>query len=227
MQNINLFDRRLLPPPPDWLGIGLGVAAVVALVASLSHLSVEKVRLARALAAAVPTATETAAPVDDQALRSLGERVARRTALRDALQRAGGGADSLGRVVESVAQALPPEAWLTEVVVGSDRSLRVGGGALDVAALAPFAQRLQQVDALRGLALNIVSVEKVRLEAEAAGTPMASAGDAAPKAAEGAEATEAARPEAAPAAATDAPRPARMVHRFTIAAGVAATEAAP
>lgn len=157
MQTINLLDRRLLPPPPDWLTLGLLALTALAGLATLGHGLSERRALAALLAQAAPAEAEADTP--DPELQALADRVARAQALHQGMQLAGVGVEQAGRTLQGVAAALAGDMWLEEVELHHDRTLRVRGRSVQAASLAGFAERLQQQGPLRALPVRQLSLE--------------------------------------------------------------------
>lgn len=170
MQSFNLFDRSLLPPPPDWLMLGTLTLAAAGLVGLAAHGVYEKQALAALMAAPGEPADAAAQDGGDAELRELTERVARRNALRQSYRQSGGSLEQAGALLERITAALPDDMWLAEVELGADRSLRVAGLALQAPSLHGFTARLQQAAGVRGVPLTQFSVE--RIEPESATDPM-------------------------------------------------------
>lgn len=166
MQSFNLLDRRLLPPPPDWLTLGALALAAAGVLATAAHAGVEQLRLNTLLAEPANAEGDTA-PGAEPELRSLAQRVASLTALRHSMQSAGTGIEGAGVVLSGVASALAEDMWLDELELRADQSLRITGRTLQAASLAPFSARLQQQAALRALPVQGVSIEAVQAEANA------------------------------------------------------------
>jgi Tfp pilus assembly protein PilN len=169
MQDINLVEARLLPPLRVVSGLRLATMAVAGALLVLGHWGFERFALARAMAAANATeAPDTSASNagGNDGLGELRERVAQREALRDLLA-----ADHLPQhpavLLRAVVEALPGSVWLTEIDIARERALRISGGALDVAALDPFTERLAQVALLRGVPISTLRLEPSQAEGEA------------------------------------------------------------
>lgn len=164
MQQINLLDRRLLPPPPDWLTRGVLSLAALGLLAMLAHLAVERTRLARVLS--VPAEADLAETPASVEINTLSARVAGLMALRQSVLGAGTGIDRAGRTLTGVAAALDKDMWLDEVELRADRSLRVTGRTLQAGGLPAFTARLQQQDSLRALPVTGMVVEVAPAETQ-------------------------------------------------------------
>lgn len=178
MQQINLIEARLLPPPRMVSGARLAGLTIAGALAVLGHWSYERIALARALAAvpgadaaaqaAAPDTTEGVAAETSDELAVRREQVAQREALRNLLA-----AEPLpehpAALLQAVVAALPPTLWLTELELARERSLRIAGGALDAAALDQFAARLGRVDSLRGMPVATVRLEPIAPGAAAEG----------------------------------------------------------
>jgi hypothetical protein len=169
MQNINLVETRLLPPVQAVSGVRIASLSLVGALGVCGHWGVERAALARAMAAANGAESAEAAPAVDveTGLTELRERVAQREALRDLLA-----TDQLPRdpaaLLRAVFDALPPTLWLTEVELARERTLRISGGTLDVAALNPFAERLAAIAALRGVPIQTLRLEPAEANGDAA-----------------------------------------------------------
>lgn len=157
---LNLIDPGLLPVPtrpPVSVLLGVLVLAVGGLGV---HYSWERTQFERTLA--LPGVTESGLEGEEHADPAHAQRlhrVVRDEALADALS----GIidlprDSAARL-RALTQALPDSLWLTEVELGGRSGLRIAGGTLDSAALAPYVARLGQIDGLQGLPLQVVSME--------------------------------------------------------------------
>jgi Tfp pilus assembly protein PilN len=177
---LNLIDAKLLPSPAQpSLAMLLGVLGL-AIAGAAGHLSWERMQFARTLA--LPGAAEAAAEhlePSDPAFEQRLAQVQRDEALRDAL--AGFSdlpLDSAARL-RALAGVLPDSLWLTEVEFSGRTGLRIAGGALDTAALPGYVARLGQIDGLRGLRLQFVSVEPHSAEAVDADATQADASAAA------------------------------------------------
>jgi hypothetical protein len=167
MQQINLLDAGLLKAPPWLTGTRLLLCAGLLGGAVAAHALIETSRMARVLAAAaLPVGAESSAnaehdPSDKGAaaeLAALEQQVLRSQALRGLLGHpADAGSDSAG-VLAAVIGALPASAWLTEIEIGTQRKVRIGGRALDAGTLPGFAARLEGSAALRGVAIETVEV---------------------------------------------------------------------
>ena len=170
MQQFNLFDRSLLPPPPDWLMRGALALVGIGLLAAALHGAYERRALAQLMAA--PGSESEATPeAEDAELRELTDRVARRSALRQSYRRSGGGLEHVGDTLAGIAAALPEDMWLKEVELGAERSLRVSGQVLQAASLQVFAARLQQAPGVKGVPLHSLAVERVEPESDNDPTP--------------------------------------------------------
>ena len=173
MQHINLIDPSLLPPQHVVSGSRLLSVALVGALLVFAHWSIERLALARALATAPTESTDGATPTNkaNEDLAQLREQLAQREALRDLLA-----SDHLPQqpaaLLGAVVDALPPTLWLTDVELARDRALRIGGGALDTAALDRFAAALANVADLRGVPVHTVRLEPM----ERNGQPHPSAG---------------------------------------------------
>lgn len=171
---LNLIDPAMLPSPAQPSVAALLVLLSVCFIGSAAHLSWERMQFARTLA--LPGAAEVGAESLEPADPAFEQRllqVQRDEALRDAL--AGVNDLPLDSAVRlrALAQVLPDSLWLTEVEFSGRHGLRIAGGALDTPALAAYVARLGQIDGLKGLPLQFVSVEPQSAEAvdaEASGT---------------------------------------------------------
>jgi hypothetical protein len=169
MQQINLLDASLLPPLRLVSGGRLATLCLAGAALVCGHWAIERASLARALAATGTEATTEPEPVANtgDGLNELRERVAQREALRDLLA-----SDHLpnnpAALLRAVFDAMPPTLWLTEVDVARERTLRISGGALEVSALDPFAERLAAIAALRGVPIHTLRLQPAEAQADAA-----------------------------------------------------------
>lgn len=166
MQRFNLLDRRLLPPPPDWLTLGALALAAAGVLATAAHAGAESWWL-RSLLAQPANAEDDNAAAEDPALQSLSQRVASLTALRQSMHGAGTGIEGAGVLLSSVAAALADDMWLDELDLRADQSLRISGRTLQAASLPRFSARLQQQPALRALPVQGMAIEAVQSESAA------------------------------------------------------------
>jgi hypothetical protein len=171
-QHINLITAALLPrpqrlAPKPLLALLGGVALLV-----LTHFAWERVALTQTLARAdspPPVVNaEAGASVGDPVLR---ERITRGEALREVLRKQGVVAEGSARILREIFDALPDEVWLTEVELGAERALRIGGGATDGTSFARFAQRLAAVASLQGLPVTTVRLHAPTRSEANAGAP--------------------------------------------------------
>lgn len=175
MQQFNLIDPRLLPPPLILSGVRLAAVALLVVVALAVHTGQERQRLSRTLAqASAPAAGAGDAPAEggEGAAPEAGEAalqatIRQRRALRDLIAKADDRPADGASMMRSVIAALPPTVWLTEIDLRGRQGLRIAGGTLDPVSLRSLAERLSQIDALRGVAVETLRIEPS--EEEAAG----------------------------------------------------------
>lgn len=174
MQQFNLIDPRLLPPPLILSGVRLAAVALLVVVGLAVHTGQERHRLSRTLAqvSTPPAAVEVAAEGADGSPSEAGEAalqatIRQRRALRDLIAKADDRPADGASMMRSVIAALPPTVWLTEVDLRGRQGLRIAGGTLDPVSLRSLAERLSQIDALRGVAVETLRIEPS--EEEAAG----------------------------------------------------------
>jgi hypothetical protein len=161
MRNLNLVDRSLLPPPPDWLGLGLLASAALGLLLVIGHYGYERHALRMALHSPGSEAQGSDPASEDTEMLELSERSAQRAALRDALRQAGTGVEQISGVFEGVTSVLPADMWLDEVELHGSRALRIEGQALLAGSLARFSQGLASVQVLKGLPVQSIDIETV------------------------------------------------------------------
>lgn len=159
-QQINLIDASLLPARRRLGPVSLLATVGTAITLVLAHLGWEQLALARALAQATanaPAATEDGLDAEPDA--ATVDRLARREALRDLLRRQLSVADGSALLLGEIIHALPDSLWLTELELGAQRTLRIGGGAADTKGFAQFTARLRLIPALQGLPISTVRLE--------------------------------------------------------------------
>ncbi|KNZ33512.1 MAG: hypothetical protein AD742_06385 [Methylibium sp. NZG] len=168
-QQLNLIDPRLLTAAARPSAITLVIMLGLAAVAVQAHYGWERLQLKRALAGS-SVEPAAAAPVDDaasqaeRALQALQRSVERDELLLDGLARASDlPVDSVSQL-RQLAAALPQALWLTEVELSGRTGLRIAGGTLDVAALSGYAARLGEIAALKGRALQTLTLVPQRPE---------------------------------------------------------------
>lgn len=162
MQQFNLVDPKLVPPPLLLSGVRLAVLSALALTAVVAHVSHEGGRLAQTMAQAgaapVGLAEESAPSGGEGSESAMQTNIRQRRALRDLIAKADDRPTNGAAMLRQVVAALPETAWLTEVDLRGRQGLKISGGTLDPRALRTLAERLSQIDALHG-----VAVETVRL----------------------------------------------------------------
>ena len=160
MQELNLIDPRLLPRRHLLSGARVLAVAVAGLLLAAVHYGVERQRLQDAmLAAGMTPQPEDATPPADDGDAEMQARIAQRQALHDMLSKADRLPRDSASTLRAVIQALPETIWLTEVDMVGAQGVRIAGGATDPVALRGFAERLAQVDVLRGMPIETLRVE--------------------------------------------------------------------
>ncbi len=162
MQQVNLVDARLLPPPQLLSGMRLAALAVLALVALGTHIGSENQRLSQTLAqaGADPEQAGDAAQAPNASNETaLQASIHQRRALRDLLVKADDRPQDSAAMLRQVFAALPSSVWLTEVDLRGRMGLRIAGGTLEPAALRGLAERLERIEALHGVAVETVRIE--------------------------------------------------------------------
>jgi|CXWL01.1.fsa_nt_gi hypothetical protein len=168
-QQINLIDAALLPAQQRLTPIALLATLGTAAALLVAHFGWEQMALARALAVATanaPVAVEATPGAEPDS--APADRQARREALRDLLRRQVAVPEGSALLLGEIIRALPDALWLTELEIGTQRSLRISGGAADTAGFGQFTARLTLIPALQGLPITTLRLEPRPLEGGAA-----------------------------------------------------------
>lgn len=168
-QQINLIDKSLLPTRQRLPPVVMLSALAMASALLTAHFAWEKWALAQELnqVAAPPQA---AAPASDSTHPGQREAsLARREALRDVLRLQVSVAEGSAALVSDIIAALSENMWLTELEVGTSRTLRLSGATADSAGFGQFAARLERISALKDLPLHTVRLEPRAAEGAGSG----------------------------------------------------------
>lgn len=162
---INLIDPSLLPKVERLSPKTVGLITVLALALLGVHYGYERTQLNKTLAAAKAQddAIAALAPVDpaqiDAAFEARKRSVMRDESLRDGLSKLTDLPKDNAKMLSSVIAALPNSLWLKEVDFVAKDGIRIVGGATDPSALAAYSDALARVPALRGLPIEVVTLE--------------------------------------------------------------------
>jgi hypothetical protein len=166
MQHLNLLDARLLPAK-RWLTASVIVPAIAsAICATLLHAvnvrdDLRLVLLSGSAAVDAPAEIEPSAEH-----RALQTQHAQTQALVKALSQKTDLPDRPADTLRRLIQALPDEAWLSDVEIGPQGGLRVSGGILDTTQLPRYAQSLAQGAGVQGRPVEVLRLRPRETAAE-------------------------------------------------------------
>jgi hypothetical protein len=169
-QQINLIDSTLLPKVEHLPARAVAMFTAVAMAALGAHYGYERFLLNRTIALAKVNDERVAAlnPSEDVdvagPLSARQRALARDEALRDGLARLNDLPVGNSLMLSSLIAALPGSLWLKEIEFAGKGGVRIVGGATDPTALAEYSDRLAQVPALRGVPVNVVTLEPLAIE---------------------------------------------------------------
>ncbi len=171
-QQLNLIDVRLLEAPvrPSLLVLAAIVAAAALGVGG--HFSWERSAYQKLLArsAAEPMDAATVERAPDATFEARLRQIDRDELLLAVLTRVTDLPVNSAALLGQLAAALPDTLWLAEVELTGSRGLHISGGALDVAAVAVYANRLGKIATLGGVPIQLLTIEPRAAEsAETAG----------------------------------------------------------
>jgi hypothetical protein len=180
MQHLNLLDARLLPPK-RWLTASIIVPVVAAAIgATFLHAVHVRDDLRLVLlsgSAPVDSPTEIEPSAEHRALQT---RHAQTQALVKALSQTTALPDRPADTLRRLIQALPEQAWLSEVEIGPQGSLKVSGGILDSTQLPRYAQSLALSAGVQGRPVEVLRLRPRETGAEASDAQSAQATRALP-----------------------------------------------
>ena len=169
-QQINLIDSTLLPKVEHLPARAVAMFTAVAMAALGAHYGYERFLLNRTIALAKVNDERVAAlnPSEDVdmagPLSARQRALARDEALRDGLARLNDLPVGNSLMLSSLIAALPGSLWLKEIEFAGKGGVRIVGGATDPTALAEYSARLGKVPALRGVPVNVVTLEPLASE---------------------------------------------------------------
>lgn len=171
-QQLNLIDvQRLAVPVRPTLGT-LALVVAVALLGVGAHFNWERSQYQKLMSgsAALPEQAPAEESAPDPAFDSRSRKVERDELLLAGLARATDLPSNSAGLLGQLTAALPDALWLTEVEFTGRKGLRISGGALDLAGLAVYANRLSDIAALGGVAIQVLTIEPRAAALEGADT---------------------------------------------------------
>lgn len=165
-QQINLVDSTLLPKVERLPARAVAMVTAMAMATLGAHYGYERFMLNKTISLAKANDERIAAftPSEgiDTVVGPLSARqraVARDEALRDGLARLNDLPVGNSLMLSNLVAALPGSLWLKEIEFAGKGGVRIVGGATDPTALAEYSERLAKVPALKGLPVNVVTLE--------------------------------------------------------------------